>query len=448
MKRLSLATQVALIVGLAIFLVQSINLALAIQNRRAALLNNAVAPAAQRLAIAAVNPDEFDRPLRIEPRSERQGRQLARADEPRARMKLLHRPTVTPGEPIPADARRSVEAEKMMADIFKSYGVSARDYRAAALDHPPQRRTMLVLAAKLDDGRWISVRTPGPQMLRPLVGLLIIQSFFIMLAILLPTLWLLRRVGRSLRLVTRAASEFGGAVPTDPIKPTGPRDVRALIDAVNAMQSRIAAMLSEKDVMLGAIGHDLRTPLTALRLEAEAVEDEERRAALVAQVEALHEQFEQVLEFARAGRSGNHREPLGLEGVIRDIAGSYDGRVRSGRIDAASVSANPPSLRRAITNIVDNALRYAGDATLVVETVGEQVAIRVIDSGPGIPDDKKESAIAPFGRLEESRNRASGGHGLGLSIVAAVARAHGGQLLLEDKSGGGLIASILLPRLP
>lgn len=208
-------------------------------------------------------------------------------------------------------------------------------------------------------------------------------------------------------------------------------------------------MLAEKDVMLGAIGHDLRTPLTALRIEAESIEDKDQRNALVAQVEALHAQFEQILDFARTGKAAGTREPRDLAPIIEEVVASFreaGSDVSSGKLEPMRAKVDGAALSRALSNLVDNGLRYAGPVRIALEKVDGEAHLVVADNGPGLSEAEKKLARTPFGRLDPSRNRSSGGHGLGLAIVEAIARAHGGRLLLEDNDPG-LRAIIAIPLL-
>lgn len=283
--------------------------------------------------------------------------------------------------------------------------------------------------------------------MRPLIMMLTLQAVFIGLAILVPTLLLLRRVGGSLTRLRDSALAFDGATPGDPVTPAGPSDVRGLIEAVNAMQARIATMIGEKDVMLGAIGHDLRTPLTALRIEAEGIDDADQRSAMVAQIEALHAQFEQILEFARTGQASTSREPRDLAPLVEEVVSTYRDtgkEVALGPIEPLRARIEGGAITRALSNLIDNGLRYAGPVVVSLEKANGDFRLIVADKGPGLSEADKATARSAFGRLDPSRNRSSGGHGLGLPIVEAIARTHGGKLLLEDNEPG-LRAVIALP---
>ncbi|WP_265587866.1 sensor histidine kinase [Sphingomicrobium arenosum] len=457
--RLTLSGQVALLVAVAILLAQAFNLAIALQRRHAQLLDDAIVPGAQRLALLAAEPLLLDRVERIGERRGTRGLRPPRGALGPRRNRPLGRIRAEVGlaDPLATNSHPVAVADAIIADAFADAGVPLRDAGAGLLDNPrlprpgEEARQRLLLAAQLQDGRWISLAVPGPRPLRPLIGAMIFQSLLIALAVLLPTLLLLRRVGGSLRAVTGAAQRFDGRAAGPPLPETGPSDIVALAAALNDMQARIAAMLSEKDVMLGAIGHDLRTPLTALRIEVEGVEDEERRAALIEQIERLHEQFEAVLDLARANRAPAPDAMVDDAALFDRLAASYAGQPLT--VDppvSAIFPGDAASVERALANLIDNGLRHGTAVHLSLAPYPGEVVIMVCDDGPGIPAELRARLLRPFERAEQSRNRATGGHGLGLAIVAAIMRRHGGRLDLGDRPDGkaGLCARLHFPRAP
>lgn len=457
MKRLSLAGQVALIVAGAIFLAQIFNLSLAIEHRRDLALSEAVGPAANRLAFAAESPDLFDRrdarrEWRRERLAERLGGERSGGERGPRRERAL-KVRLSDDLPAPAEAPRLPELESLLVDRLVQNDVASPEVRVVTLaagHRHDSDRSDLLFALRLDDGRWASVRAPGPPSARPLVLMLTLQSLVIGLLILLPTLWLLRRVGGSLTRLKDAARAFDGTVPPDPVPATGPSDVAGLIEAVNAMQARIATMLREKDVMLGAIGHDLRTPLAALRIEAEGVDDNERREALVAQVERLHGQFEAILELARSARPLTPGLAIDPDLLFDRLADTYAGRpVTLDRTPHAPFAGDPVAIERALANLIDNALRFGSRVDVSLSVDRDDATFLVEDDGPGIPEGERETMMRPFERGEASRSRETGGHGLGLAIVAAIARRHRGYLDLAARLDGatGLAARLVIPRL-
>jgi signal transduction histidine kinase len=224
--------------------------------------------------------------------------------------------------------------------------------------------------------------------------------------------------------------------------------VRATVEAFNAMQARLARFVGDRTRMIAAIGHDLRTPITSLRLRAEFVEDEELRADIVRMLDEMQAMVDATLAFARDDAAGEETRTVDLaalvEGIVDDQtalgrAVSYEGPER------LPWRCRPVSLKRAISNLVENAIRYAGSAHVVLRQAAGEVLVEVEDKGAGVPEEALESLFEPFVRLEGSRSRQTGGVGLGLSIARSIARAHGGELTLANRAEGGLRATLSLP---
>jgi signal transduction histidine kinase len=318
--------------------------------------------------------------------------------------------------------------------------------------HPPGHRhprRAVLLAAQLDDGLWLDARldTPGPNPW--LIHRLLLATATLFLLVFGAAWWIARRLARSLRDLTRAAEGFAGRAPAEPVVPRGPSDIRRAVEAFNAMNRRTLALLDEKDRMLGAIGHDLRTPLASLRIRAENIEPEEERERLIATVEEMAATLEDILTLARTGRAREPLRPVDLAALADAVVEEYRDMDRPAvfRGPARAVLAVQPNLlRRAIRNLIDNALAYGGGASVSVAERPGEVEIRVEDEGPGIPAERLAEVLEPFRRLDDSRSRDRGGAGLGLAIANATAQAHGGRLDLANRAEGGLRASLILPK--
>ena len=258
-----------------------------------------------------------------------------------------------------------------------------------------------------------------------------------------------RRIARPVQRLSQAAERIGLGEPVPPLAVEGPGELQETTLAFNAMQSRITRFVQDRMHLLAAVSHDLRTPITALRLRAEMVEDPAVRAAMLRTLDEMAEMVEATLGFAREESQQEPTRMLELVALIEAIA---DERQSLGHAVTAHSSVHrlpyrcrPASLRRALNNLVDNAVRYAGNATIRLETTDSSVVIVVEDDGPGIPENMLEEVFEPFTRLETSRSSETGGVGLGLAIVRSCVGAHGGEVKLSNRPEGGLRAMVTLP---
>ncbi len=220
------------------------------------------------------------------------------------------------------------------------------------------------------------------------------------------------------------------------------------VAAFNAYRARIATMLSDKDRMLGAVGHDLRTPLASLRVRVEQVDDAALRGKMIASIEEMAAMLTDILALARSGAGTGEAERVGLAALAAELAADYRERgkdVALSDVTDTMVRARPMLLRRALRNLIDNGVAYGQRARLSVATADGMARIIVSDDGPGLPDEQIATLIEPFARGEQSRNRATGGAGLGLSIARDIAEGEGGTLTLANRAGGGLDAVVELP---
>lgn len=272
------------------------------------------------------------------------------------------------------------------------------------------------------------------------------------LLILLLALVVVRWLTRPLTRLAAAAQTLGNNLDAAPLPHEGPQEVRLAAQAFNQMQAQLQHGARAREELLAAVSHDLRSPLTRLRLRTELLDDEDARARWRADLEDMQELVDSILDFSSANELRGAREPVDLLALLHTVAG--DAREAGLQVDDVEVRGEPPapwpavarSLKRALMNLVDNAARYGGAAQLQLQQRGEEVEIGISDHGPGIAADQRERMLQPFQRLEASRSARHGGTGLGLSIAHAIVQAHGGRLLLEDgPHGRGLRVRILLP---
>ncbi|MGN3974804.1 sensor histidine kinase [Tsuneonella sp. SYSU-LHT278] len=311
-------------------------------------------------------------------------------------------------------------------------------------------RARIVLASMPDGGGgWITARALSPHRDRQALRGLVAQTFVLFAVLMLAIASLLRRITRPLAALTRRVEAFARTQEAAaPLAPQGPDDVRRLIEAHGRMEARIGAMLDEKDVMLGAIGHDLKTPLAALRVRIESVEDDAERARMAAGIEDIVRTLDDILSLARVGRASEPPERTDLGALAASVVEEFEDIGQPASLADGPRVVAPVHVtwaKRALRNLVANAIRYGGAANVAVLRDGDRAVMRVTDTGPGIPADRLSTITDPFVRGEASRNRETGGAGLGLTLARAIAEAHGGALVLANRPDGGLLAELRLP---
>ncbi|MBI1220762.1 MAG: HAMP domain-containing protein [Rhodobacteraceae bacterium] len=274
-------------------------------------------------------------------------------------------------------------------------------------------------------------------------------TFAVTAALLAAVLWLaLARLVRPLQGLARAADRLGRGENVEPIDPAGPEEMRRLAAAFNEMQARLHRFVSERTRLLGAVGHDLRSPLTALRVRAEMVDDDETRVRMIATIGEMQEMVEATLAFARGMATTEPVETIRLPKFICPLVEELreaGGDVTLGEVADVPLRIRRNALRRAARNLIENALRYGHRATVMARSEAGSVVIVIEDEGPGIPAESIARVFDPFVRLETSRSRETGGVGLGLSIARTIVLAHGGDIGLENREEGGLRAVVRLP---
>jgi len=239
----------------------------------------------------------------------------------------------------------------------------------------------------------------------------------------------------------------GEAVP--PVPERGPADVRETTRAFNRMHGRLQRFVQDRTRMLAAISHDLRTPITSLRLRAEFIEDEEIRQKILETLDDMQRMTEATLAFAREEAAQEDTRPFDLaaliDSVCADLADIGQDVVFAGAARSHDLG-RPSSLKRALRNLIENAVAYGRRARVALDAGEDEWRIVIDDDGPGIPAADFERVFAPFVRLEESRSRETGGIGLGMAIARSIVRGHGGDITLANRPDGGLRALIHLPR--
>ena len=346
---------------------------------------------------------------------------------------------------IPDDPSHSTSGVSVVIGALPALADIVRDH----LEEDVMVVGRMQVSLQLPDGTWIAVTEPGREFATALrirnlfiliVGLGLIAGFSLLAArmIILPT-----------RRLAAAADRLGRERELTPIPKAGVPELDAIADSFNQMQQRLKRFVDERTHMLAAISHDLRTPLTRLRLFAEFVSDQQQRALVLNDIEEMEQMLRASLAFAS---DEAHREPHSRVDIaallisLCDTVSDGGGQVSYEGPDHAELPCQPVAIRRALSNLIDNACKYGEEAHVKLSEHADFIEVTIADRGAGIPADQVEQAFTPFRRLEGSRNRESGGVGLGLSIARDVVHGHGGSILLEANQPAGLLVRVRFPK--
>jgi len=453
----SLLGQMLLSVALALLVAQTIS---AVLQYRAAEQRREMF-AANSLAFQLVTEARFD----VRPRDRRNPGTRSRGRWQRLQVER------TAEQPVHAGETRDTEREEMLHSILLDQGVEPAELVVVTRDVANDRYVMdqlrgreraewgrgqMLVAGLLRRGesQWTVARWPlsgpDPNQLTWLIG----QTLLLYVVLVGGLAWLLRRITRPIAALTRRVERFAATRELDgQLEPSGPDDTRRLIAAHNAMEARISALLDEKDVMLGAIGHDLKTPLAALRVRIESVEDATERAKMAASIEDITHSLDDILSLARVGRPSDPLERTDLAALLAAVVEEFEDMGEPVELADTRRLAMPLRatwLRRALRNLIENALRYGERARVSLAREGREAVVLIEDDGPGIPEGEIAAMMEPFARGDASRNRGTGGSGLGLALARAIADQHGGTLTLTNRRGAGgevagLVAELRLP---
>lgn len=307
---------------------------------------------------------------------------------------------------------------------------------------------LALVSLRLPDGSWLNV-TAFSSLATPQSGHGTVLSTSLMaLGVVLVSVLVVGWLTRPLRNVAQAARALYAHADQAPLPENGPREVRDVAQAFNEMQERIAKLIDTRTQTLAAVSHDLKTPLTRLRLRAEGLKDPRLAAAMTGDIREMERMLDQTLQHLRGARDDESARPLELVALIQTLVDEAQDAGGIASLDApvsVVLFGHPLALKRAFSNLIDNALKYGGEARLSVAQATATVQVTIADSGPGIPADQREAVFEPFVRLETSRSKETGGFGLGLAIARTAIIAHGGSIVLEEAQGGGLLVKVFLP---
>lgn len=326
---------------------------------------------------------------------------------------------------------------------------------------PPMRHMMMrhrgapisgysfIVQIKLTGSQWAGFAYHLPDELAAwpwdlLAGLLILLA-----AVLLVSFFAVRWLTRPLSDLSKAADRLGKDIGHAPLEEQGPTEVRSAARAFNTMQKRVARFVEERTRILTAVSHDLKTPITRMRLRAEKIESPELRSKFENDLQDMQTLVQSSLDFMRGMALQEKTQLIDMDALLDSLTEDAQDMGQHVSVKGSSglpYSGKPLALKRCLGNLLDNALRYGDDVSVVVENSPVLLTITVGDRGPGLPDKLLERAFEPFFRAEPSRNAKTGGTGLGLSIARNIARGHGGDLVLRNRKSSGLEAVVTLPR--
>lgn len=448
--RLFIATVAAVMITMSIILLLIVR-----ERQELALLESAASESVANIAatvqgLARMSPPERANEI-SELRAQRRGMAQTRRARRSVRRELLERAVVT-------------RLQERLGDKFavraQEPGRPPHDSALLFVDRPPEMgppgmgpemfadRLPFTLEVVLPDGEAVSFRMPPPRPGPSMPKRIFVYFGLLTLALTTVLFLMTRTITRPLAKLARAADAVGRGTNVEPLREEGGRELRAATRAFNAMQERLRRYLDSRTRVLAAMSHDMRTPLTRLRLRVESIEDEQLRARCTADLDEMNEMIRGALAMFRGLNDEEQASPIDINALLEALRNEHielGGVVTLiGRTDKLYIG-KPLALRRCLGNLIQNAIQYGGEANITVADSADRLTIFISDRGPGIPIEALDQVFEPFFRLEASRNRDTGGAGLGLSIARDIAQAHGGTLTLSN-ADKGLQAELQLPR--
>jgi len=308
---------------------------------------------------------------------------------------------------------------------------------------------VLKVSINLSNGQWLNIAAPAARFTPFWRSRTLGPMFIIAMVVIAISFWAVRRATAPLAMFESAAERLGRDVNAPPMNEKGPREVRRAARSFNNMQRRLKAFVEDRTHMLAAISHDLRTPITRLRLRAELIDDDVQQKKILEDLAQMEDMIVATLAFARDETTNEADVRLDLAALLQSLcddatdagaSASYQGT------DKLTFTGRPVALMRAFQNLIDNAVKYGDRADLVVDQDDRTVTVHIDDQGPGIPEAERSRVFDPFYRVEGSRNRDTGGVGLGLAVVRSVITAHGGEIFLGTGSSDGFRVTVVLPK--
>mgnify|MGYP002700324191 FL=1 len=357
--------------------------------------------------------------------------QMASADE------MEHRP-----HSFPASSR---EQNKRFHRTKDSHGA---EFKRPSFYRPRLKIKQLMLAVRLDSGKWFVANTAAPDFspmaTKQTFNFVIIASVLVLLVVFFQ----IRKITRPLSSLAKAANDLGRGRAVEPLLEEGPSDVRETVAAFNRMNDRLQRFVSDRTRMLAALSHDLRTPMTSMRLRLELMAESDEKQRLLESLEEMQQMSEATLAFVRQSGDVEATRSVDLTALVDSLSEDLQDlgmAIQCDSLDSVVMALRPVSIKRALRNLMENAVHYGDEAKVSLSATTTQALITIVDQGPGIAEQQMDSVFEPFVRLEQSRNRQTGGIGLGLSIARQIIRSHGGEVVLVNLQPG-LKVVVSLPR--
>jgi len=348
----------------------------------------------------------------------------------------------SPGATFDEETRPAPDARHLARLLGTSFSVSS--LRRDVTGTEPGDSGLLI---RLRDGAMLLLSSPRPS--PPPGGPLALTIGFVAISAVLLGTWAVLALTKPLRAIEAHVEAYGPGQAFAPLPEAGPREIRTLARAFNRMQERISRLIDDRTRTLAAVGHDLRTPITRLRLRAELLDDSPEKARMIADLDQMAALVQGALTHLRDGRGDEASSTLDLQSLLQTIADGYAdiGKpVEMAPSARLAVRGRPLELERAITNIVDNAIKYGGRASISLRREDDRAVIEVADGGPGIPQEMRAAVLEPFVRGEDARTmNDTDGFGLGLTIARSIIEAHDGTVTFADGSPEGFVVRIGLP---
>ena len=364
------------------------------------------------------------------------------------------RPLIVSASANPSDAngfsdmhRRPLPGMASMAAYMSGMTQASRSSMQAFM----AEKLGFLIQVQLHDGSWVAFTTQLHQGAQAPPWHLLLTLLVLLASVLFLSFVAVRWMTRPLAVLASAAESLGEDIHRPPLPEAGPAEVRRAAHAFNTMQAQLIRFITDRTRIFSAMSHDLKTPITRMRLRAELLDDDDVRARFEKDLLEMEQMVKYTLDFMRGLDQPQHIQPIDIMSLLESLQADAEEMGREVQIQGRTNKpfvGDPARIKRCLANLLDNAVLYGERALIVVDDSATSLTLRIQDQGPGIPEEELEKVFEPFYRLEASRSRQTGGTGLGLGIARDIARAAGGRLTLQNRRDGGMEAILELPHSP